>query len=116
MGINIRKKGDKWYVFISYQGRRKAKCVGTRAAAEQVRRTLEAKLALGDLGFTAAQDELPIFESYAQQWLETHAKTECKPSTYRSYEQLLRVHVFPRFGKKRLNEIKRENIKDFLAT
>ena len=62
MGIKIRKKGNKWYVFVSYQGKRKAKSVGTRAAAEQVRRTLEAKLALGDFGFVAAnEDEVPTF-------------------------------------------------------
>ena len=51
MSVKIRKKSGKWYVFVHYQGRRKAKCVGTRAAAEQVKRTLEARLALGDLGF-----------------------------------------------------------------
>jgi hypothetical protein len=48
MSVKVRKKGGKWYVFVHYQGKRKAKCVGTRAAAEQVKRALEAKLALGD--------------------------------------------------------------------
>ncbi len=49
MGVKIRKRGGKWYVFVNYRGRRKAKCVGTsRELAEQVRRQLEAKLALGD--------------------------------------------------------------------
>jgi hypothetical protein len=52
MGVKIRKRGGKWYVFVNYRGRRKAKCVGSsREVAEQVRRQLEAKLALGDLGF-----------------------------------------------------------------
>ena len=116
MGVTIRKKGDKWYVFVNYQGKRKAKCVGTRAAAEQVRRTLEAKLALGDFGFVAVnEDEVPTFKDYAQHWLETHPKTDCKPSTYRSYEQLLTVHVYPWFGTKKLDGIKRENIKGFLG-
>ncbi len=40
---------------------------------------------------------------------------ECKPATVRSYEQLLRVHVTPRFGQKRLSEINRDQIKDFIA-
>jgi hypothetical protein len=48
MGVKIRKRGGKWYVFVNYHGRRKAKCVGaSRELAEQVRRQLEAKLALG---------------------------------------------------------------------
>ena len=50
MGVTIRKKGGRWYVFVNYEGKRKAKCVGTRAAAEKVKTVLEAKLALGDLG------------------------------------------------------------------
>ena len=52
MGVKIRKRGGKWYVFVNYHGRRKARCVGTsRQLAEQVKRQLEAKLALGDMGF-----------------------------------------------------------------
>ena len=48
MGVKVRKKGAKWYVVVDYHGRRKAKCVGSREAAEQVRRQVEAKLALGE--------------------------------------------------------------------
>ena len=45
MGVKIRKRGGKWYVFVNYHGRRKAKCVGSsREVAEQVRRQLEASL------------------------------------------------------------------------
>ena len=41
MGVKIRKRGGKWYVFVNYHGRRKAKCVGSsRELAEQVRRQL----------------------------------------------------------------------------
>jgi hypothetical protein len=29
MGVKIRKRGGKWYVFVDYQGRRKAKCIGS---------------------------------------------------------------------------------------
>src|SRR5438552_3546567 len=55
MSVKIRKKGKKFYVFVNYHGRRKAKCVGdSRAVAEQVKRVLEAKLALGDMGVFGA--------------------------------------------------------------
>ncbi len=40
---------------------------------------------------------------------------ECKHSTARSYEQLLRVHVIPYFEQKRLTEITRELVKKFVA-
>lgn len=48
-------------------------------------------------------------------WLTSYAETECKPSTRRSYEQLLRVHFTPSFWLKLLTEIRRDEVKRFLA-
>jgi len=116
MGVKLRKRGRKWYVFVDYKGKRKAKCVGTRQAAEEVRRQLEARLALGDVGFLADHRKpVPTFKNYAEGWLDTYAEVECKASTKRSYEQLLRVHVTPHFGEKKITEIRREDVKRFLA-
>ena len=117
MGVKIRKRGGKWYVFVNYQGRRKAKCVGTsRKVAEQVKSQLEAKLALGDMGaFDDGNQEIPTFDTYADRWLKNYAELECKPSTVRSYEQLLRLHVKPSFGSKRLNGIGRDEVRQFLV-
>jgi len=58
MGVKIKKRGGKWYVYVNYHGRRKAKCVGTsRELAEQVRRQFEAKLALAtSRSLTAAKN------------------------------------------------------------
>ena len=80
MGVKIRKLLGKWYVFVNYHGRRKAKCVGaSREIAEQVRRQVEAKLALGDLGFVAENSGL-TFEQHSQKWLQQQAEVELKPS------------------------------------
>jgi hypothetical protein len=44
MGVRIRQKGGKWYVFINHHGQRKAKGVGDgKPATEEVKRKLEAK-------------------------------------------------------------------------
>ena len=116
MGVKIKKRGSKWYVYVNYHGKRKNKCVGTREAAERVRREVEARLALGDLKFLDEGDQqVPIFKDYARQWLSSYAELECKVSTARSYEQLLRLHVTPRFGEKRLTEIRRDEVKLFLS-
>jgi integrase len=116
MGVKIKKRGTKWYVYVNYHGRRKNRCVGTREAAERVRREIEARLALGDLTILSdAGKSTPTFENYAQGWLDTYAEVECKPSTKRSYEQLLRLHVTPQFGKEKLTEIRRDKVKQFLA-
>ena len=99
-------------MFLNYHGRRKARCVGSREAAEQVRRLLEAKLALGDLSVLDSDAEkAPSFDTYADRWLKDYARIECKTSTADGYEGVLGQYLRPRFGKKRLDEIKRDDVK-----
>ena len=112
MGVKVRKKGDKWYVVVDYHGRRKSKCIGSREAAEQVRRQVEARLALGDLSVIDNEDDKkPSFNSYADAWLKDYARIECKTSTADGYEGVLDQYLRPRFGKKLLDEIRRDDIK-----
>ena len=40
MSVKVRKRNNAWWVFINYRGRRKAKKVGTREAAEKVKRQI----------------------------------------------------------------------------
>jgi integrase len=117
MGVKIRKKAGKWYLYINYHGRRKAKCIGnSREAAEQVKRVLEAKLALGDLSVLQdAQDQSLTFGQYARRWLKEYAELNCKPSTVAKHEEVLRLHLYPRFDERRVTEITRDDLKRFLA-
>ena len=86
MGVKIHKRGGKWYVFVNYHGRRKAKCVGSnRHLAEQVKLQIEARLALGDATFLVQRENRRTFAEYAQRWLKEYAETQCKPSTCRGY-------------------------------
>jgi integrase len=117
MGVRIRKRGGKWYVVVNYHGRRKTKCVGSsRAVAETVRRQLEARLAVGDLGILAeAETQVPTFDAYADTWLKNYARVECKTSTADGYEGVLRLYLRPRFGTQRLDEVKRTAIKAMVS-
>lgn len=117
MGVTVRKKDGQWYVFINHHGQRKAKCVGeSRTAAVQVKRALEAKLALGDIGVLAKNDEkLPLFGDYADSWMKEHAPLVCKPSTLDGYTSVLRQHLQPKFSSRRLDEIKRNEVKGWIA-
>jgi len=115
MGVKVRKRGGKWWVFANYHGRSKAKCIGSsRELAEQVRRQLEAKLALGDLGVFGAEEKVQMFGSYADKWLKQYARVECKTSTADGYEGVIEQYLRPRFGKKALDEIKRDDIKTMI--
>ena len=89
-------------------------CGQQRQVAEHIKRQLEAKLALGDLGFLTQSSGL-TFEEYAQRWLKQHAAVQLKKSTAEFYAQYLRLYVLPRFGKVQLTAIERHQVKDFLA-
>ena len=60
MGVKIKKRGGKLYVFVNFHGRRKAKCVAAAAKwRERSSANSRHRLALGDLGFFAARCESP---------------------------------------------------------
>ena len=67
MGVKAKKYKGRWYVFINHHGHRKAKCVGSRQAAEKVKREIEARIALGDLRLLSDQPP-PTLEEYAAEW------------------------------------------------
>jgi integrase len=115
MSVRVRKRKGAWWVFITYHGRRKAKKVGTREAAERVKRVLEARLTLGDLAIFGT-GELPTFKRFAEQWVRLYAEVECKESTVKLYKQILRLYLYPRFGQLRLDAISRDSVKDYLAS
>ncbi len=110
MGVTVRQKGKKWYVFITHRGRRQAKAVGDRRAAESVASKLRAKLALGDFQIEDGERP-PIFKEYAERWLESYVKVHCRPSTYVGYRRVLDRYAYPRFGGKPLPEVSREDLK-----
>ncbi len=114
MSVRVRKRRGVWWVFICYHGRRKAKKIGTREAAEKVKRAIEARLALGDFGILISE-KLVTFADYGKQWLEVHARAHCKTSTYERYEQVFRVHLSPRFGTTPIDRVTRKELKRFLS-
>ena len=88
--------------------------MGTREAAEKVKRQIEARIALGDFGFLEERKDSTLTE-YAERWLEHYARVECKQSTQESYRRNLRIQVLPVFGSTSLREIARDRIKAFIA-
>ena len=55
--------------------------------------------------------EVPTLEEFAPRFLENHAKANRqKPSTVSSKESIIRVHLVPLLGKKKLDEISNEHV------
>ena len=116
MGVKVRQKDGKWYVFINHHGQRKAKCVGdSKRAAEEVKRKLEAKLTLGDVGLLAPTPQVILFGDYAEQWLAHYVPVACKPSSGRILRGIVRNHLLPAFGAQELRSITRTQVKTFVT-
>ncbi|MBA4532559.1 tyrosine-type recombinase/integrase [Brevibacillus halotolerans] len=110
---NIRKlSSGKYQVRVHKDG--KLVSIGT------FRTSREAEIAAGkaeerkDLGQNITNKNTP-FEFVVEEWLKWK-KQSTKPSTFRQLEVIIRNHVMPAFGHKKIAKITRIEIKDWLAT
>ncbi len=78
MGVKVRQKNGKWWVFIDHHGKRKAKCVGEKRTAQHVAEQLRAKLALGEFEIADEQDRRPFADVF-RHWLDTYPRRTAKP-------------------------------------
>jgi integrase len=117
MGVKVHQKDGKWYVRVNHQKQRKSKCVGSsKQVAELVKRQIEAKLALGDLGVLQEAPKPVLFGDYTRQWLETYVSRALKPSSARIMRATITNHLLPTFGTRALAHITRADVKAFVAT
>jgi integrase len=124
MAVKVREWKGAWWVFVDYQGRRKAKRVGAGArakrAAEVAAETLQARLTLGDASVFNAPRPLspaPVLTvaAYAQRWLVADVALRLKPASHETYEQIVRLHLTPGLGEIPLPALSRQHIREFLA-
>lgn len=117
MGVKVRERpagSGVYWVYIDFKGERKAKKIGKdKKLAMDVAKKIEARLTLGDMGLLEKEeDKKPDFETYATLWLEEYIKPLRRESTYERYGSLLKKHVFPAIGKRPIDEIKRNEIRN----
>jgi integrase len=120
MGVIVRQeqkgRGQPWWVFVSHDGKRTSRMVGDKKAAEEVASTIRAKLKLGEFDLEEKRKpSIPTFKLYAEAFMETYSKMNHKPSTRESYQNVLDLHIYPEFEDKRLDEITRKEIKNFIV-
>jgi integrase len=58
---------------------------------------------------------IPLFSTYAAQWLDVYVKVNCKRGTYDLRKNIIDYHLEPAFGKKRLDAITRQMVEAFIA-
>ncbi|MGE0825512.1 MAG: tyrosine-type recombinase/integrase [Candidatus Binatia bacterium] len=110
MAVKIKQHKGAWWLFIDHKGKRKAKRVGSKSAAETAAKKIEAKIALGQFEIKDEQQKRP-FNAYYKHWLETYVKVHCKERTLWLYEAAFRIYLFPAFGSQDISEISRDAVK-----
>src|SRR3990172_3686192 len=113
MGVHVREKikgCGEWWIFIQHKNRRKAKKIGNRKDAMEYARKIQARLILDDSWMEVK--DAPTLEEYYEEFKRIHFPC-VRESTQVSYEGSFGRHLLPKFGKARLNEITRREVKAF---
>ncbi len=106
----VRKIKGSWWVDVRVRGvryRRKSPVNDRSSARDYERRVheeLERREATPAMLRGGERKEIR-FESFARAWIKTYVAANTRPSTRRGYESLIQVHLTPRFGGLRLDEI-----------
>lgn len=120
MAVTVRQKqpgkNNPWYVFINHGGKRKAKCIGDKKAAEAVASKIRERLKLGEFRIVEEKPRAPLFKDYAQGWVDTYAAAFCKYSTASGYETMITKHLVPFFKGTAIDEIQRRDVKALVTS
>jgi len=119
MGVKVKQRGKNWWLFVHHKGRRVAKSIGTKAAAEKARILLEAQLALGDLsGLERPKPErtVPTFAEVARAWPEWYQSLyPTRASTAQGRASFTKTHLVPWFGPRLITDVTRTEVQNFIA-
>jgi integrase len=116
MGVRVKEWKGSWWLFVNHNGRRRAKHVGDKKAAELAATKIRAKLVDGDLSvLDPPPAAVPTFAEYAERWLTNVATIRCQSSTLEQYRVRVRLRLLPHLGPLPLTAVTRERIKATLA-
>ena len=93
----------------STDGKRRTRRVYSKSRNECLRklRELRAEIAAGRVPTTSTT----TVGKWLDHWLEKVAKPEIRPTTYKSYEQVIRLHVKPHIGGIRVDKLTAEDVR-----
>jgi integrase len=112
-----RKKDGTLYVDIVFahpdgceERVRKVSPVQTKRGAEQYERELRQALLDGTFGKAGKEEsqprrEVPTLNGFSQEFVDTYARTNNKPSSVEAKSMILRIHLKPALGSLRLDRI-----------
>ena len=109
---NIAKRDNNFYVYLKINGKMKWFPAGTSIRKAQ-------KL-LDDLrpernNGTYQEIKKIRFKDFADLWVDSYAKTKVKPSTLRSYKNIIYNHLAPVFGHYWITDITTDKLQKYIA-
>lgn len=113
MATYRKLKSGKWQARVSKEG--KEFSIGTfrtKKEAEIEAAKVEERIYYGQ----SLNDRNMLFDEVAKEWLHDHKKANVKESTWEQLEVIVRLHILPGFGHKRIMKIHRPEIKRWIAS
>jgi integrase len=121
MAVKIReRRGKGWYVLIDWRGQRKAKFFGQdKKQAKAFSDKLAARLKWAEqsgepIALSQPDQQMPTVKVYLEDWLTSYVDVQCKPTTASDYRQVLKRHIYPTLGERRLHEVTRTDVKKLI--
>lgn len=81
---------------------------------DEVRRKMTKLLEQADQGIPVAAESWTV-ERYLTYWLDHVVRVERRPKTYQGYEGVVRRHLIPELGKKRLDKLSARDVRLFIT-
>lgn len=121
MGVRLNKRKKKdggycYYIYITQNGNRIGRSAGTdRRLAMKQATEWRRKLALGLVEFNSKKSpKLDTFDKFCDKYLEA-METRLKHSSWTGYKNLIDKHLRPAWGKKPIDDITTQDIRDLLT-
>ena len=115
--MSVYKRVNKYWIAFRFNHKRyrKASPDNSYAGAKSFEALIRQKLAKGEPVEidTKKVDKISSFQDFSKQWFEVYVKTNNKYSEATNKESILRAHLVPFFGLKRLDEINGLDIENF---
>ena len=114
MGVRIKFHKRAWWIFISRDGRRRAKKIGDKETATRVAQRIREQLAVGAFNLPPAATEEKL-DAYAKTWL-AGLTGNLKASTIRFYDSNLERYVLPLLGDRPLTAVSRADARELIIS
>jgi integrase len=115
-GTIYQRKDGRWegaaYVLTAGGTFKRVRVYGR--SYDDARKSLTKLVEQSDQGIPIASQSWTVAE-YLTYWLEHIVKAERRPKTYQGYEGVVRLHLIPGLGKKRLNKLGAQDVRVFMT-